>query len=80
MDKHKDPLVVALAAELDHAQLEAGLSDVALARATGINVQSLRRYLNGEREMRSTQFLIVTEALNVKPDDIAEAAKKRLEK
>jgi transcriptional regulator with XRE-family HTH domain len=78
MDKSKDPLVVALAAELEHAQLDAKLTDVALARATGIDVQSLRRYLKGEREMRSTQFLIITEALNVSADDIADAAKKRL--
>jgi transcriptional regulator with XRE-family HTH domain len=80
MDKHKDPLVIALGAELDHARLDAKLTDVALARATNINVQSLRRYLNGEREMGSTQFLIVTEALGVDAGEIAEAAKKRLTK
>jgi hypothetical protein len=80
MDKHKDPLVVAMAFELEHAQLDAGMTDVAVSKKTGIPVQSVRRYLNGEREMSSTQFLIVTEALDVDPADIAKAAKARLAK
>jgi transcriptional regulator with XRE-family HTH domain len=80
MDNIQDPLIAAIAAELDAAQHASKLSDVAIARATGIPVQSVRRYINGEREITASRFILIADAIGVDPGDIAAAAKLRLAK
>lgn len=80
MDNIQDPLMVAIAAELDDAQHDAKLSDIAIARTTGIPVQSVRRYIKGEREITASRFVLIADALGVDAGDIVVAAKKRLPK
>jgi transcriptional regulator with XRE-family HTH domain len=80
MDKIKDPLIAAIAAELEDLQHAAKLSDIAIARATGIPVQSVRRYINGERELGASRFILIADALGVSASTIATAAKQRLVK
>lgn len=74
----RDPLNAAIALTLSHAQLDADLTDVALAKETGLTVQTLRRYLKGERLMPAGAFVRITAALDVDPTDIITAARKRL--
>lgn len=77
-ESRRDPLNTAIAAELSHAQLDAKMTNVALAEQTGIKEQSLGRYLRGERPMPAGAFVQIVTALGADPGEIIAAARKRL--
>lgn len=73
-----DPLNAAIAMVLRLAQTEIGITDVALAKAADVKVQSLRRWLDDERPMPASPFVRITEALRVDPSEVVRRARQRL--
>lgn len=73
-----DLLNEAIASELSHRQLDAKISDVSLSKTTGVNVQSLRRYMEGTRAMPATAFVLLAHALGTDATTVVEAARARL--
>jgi len=52
------------------AMAEAGISDAALARATGVPRPTLRRKVAGERDFSFTELALVAVALNIPSADL----------
>lgn len=75
-----DPLNAAIAMVLTLAQTEARMTDVALAKAAQVNVQSLRRWMDDVRPMPASPFVRITEALGVEPSEVVRLARQRLAK
>jgi hypothetical protein len=60
-----DPFNAAIMLALRNAQREARISDVALAQAVDVKVQTLRRWMDDERAMPASPFLRISTTLGV---------------
>ena len=74
-----DKYIAAASAELRAAQGRAELSDAALARRSGIPVETLRRYLKGQRDTPASALLKIADALGINPGKLLDDAKKSLD-
>lgn len=73
-----DAYTAAAAAELRAAQARKKLTDIALAKKSGIPVSTLRRYLRGERDTPASALFHIAQALNTQPGRILDDALNRL--
>lgn len=71
-------VTAAIAKELDLALTEAGITNRRLSENSGINYQSIGRYIRGEREIGTATFLNICRHIPVDPALIWERAEKRL--
>ena len=73
-----DPLHAAITTVLRLIQEEAQITDVAIAKATALKVQSIRRWMDDERPMPATAFMQIAEALGTDPNEVIRRARQRL--
>lgn len=70
----RNPVTLAVAAELYTAQRRSGMMQRDLARAIGISETTVQRYLAGAREIPLPVFVAICDALDVAPGDIMRRA------
>lgn len=76
----RDPFNTAVAAELTRLVGEEQTGIVRLVRLTGIPRASLKRYLDGDRDIRVAELRKIASALNVSVADILTEADRSIEK
>jgi predicted transcriptional regulator len=73
-DKTVDPLVTAIAEILDAKQHKMKISDVSLAQTIGVSAQTVRRYMDGKRDMPTSVFVKITKTLELDSTKVVEDA------
>lgn len=76
----QSPINHALAAEIRAERAAAGLTQQQLATASGINYETLRLVLTGERPINITQIVALATVFSITPADLVHRATRRLER
>jgi transcriptional regulator with XRE-family HTH domain len=78
MTLHEGRLNTVVAEALEAERKELGIPKAALARHAGMSLSSLRRYLEGEREMTLGTVDAIATGLRLDPDALVAKARKQV--